>query len=650
MRRTSLCALPLILALAAVANTNGVQAKAPQWLLGLKSLPLPEYPEDVDAVVLLDEGRTVVTKGEELRSLYHIAYKVLTPAGQGLATRRLTFDGETRISELKAWNIKLDGVVHEVSQKDAVETQLFSGMLFADTRLLLLHTPQVEIGSIVWYEWEQRHRPYILQSFWWFQGRYPVLRSRFVLKLPQNWHFNALTTNHPEVAAHKLGENRWVWELTDLAGIPEEEGMSPVSMLAARLAVSYVPGKEVKHGQAFESWDDVGQWFGGLMEPRTAPSEEILSTAGRIGSRRSIAEYVQKQIRYVAIEIGIGGYQPHFAAEVFRNQYGDCKDKVTLLATLSRALDEEIFPVLIHTQRGRLHPDFPSPLSFNHVIAAFRAAEGEEQLPAFLNHPELGGLLLFDPTEPGVPFGQLPAHLQGTKALLISPRAGHIIDTPVASPIRNRLLRDATLQLSGDGYLKGIVKEVYWGAAARLERSVFQESTHDEWTRATESFVALWLPGVTLLSVALDRTEGVEPLLEHYEISAPYFARKEGDLLLFRPCVLGSRVSHLSSQKERRYPLQFPHLSLNSDVFRITLPPGYVVEQLPEPVERDSPYVRYRAASTMKGNVLEYVRSLEIKQLNVPAEEVETLREFYQLVDRDERGLVLLKRAEESSQ
>ena len=91
--------------------------------------------------------------------------------------------------------------------------------------------------------------------------------------------------------------------------------MSPVSTLAARLAVSYVPGKEVKHGQAFESWDDVGQWFGGLMEPRTAPSEEILSTAGRIGSRRSIAEYVQKQIRYVAIEIGIGGYQPHFAAE-----------------------------------------------------------------------------------------------------------------------------------------------------------------------------------------------------------------------------------------------------------------------------------------------------------------------------------------------
>ena len=650
MRRTSLCALALILALASVANTNGVQAKAPQWLLGLKSLPLPEYPEDVDAVVLLDEGSTVVTRGGELKSWYRIAYKVLTPAGQSLAARRFTFDGETRVSELKAWNIKENGVVHEVSQKDAVETQLSSGTLFADNRLLLLHTPQVEVGSIVGYEWEKRRRPYILQDLWWFQARHPVFRSRFVLELPPNWHYRALVTNHPAVAARKLGENRWVWELTDLEGIPDEEGMPPVSMLAARLAVSYVPRKAVKHGQAFESWDDVGRWARGLVEPRTASSEEILSTAGKIGSRRSIAEYVQKQIRYVAIEIGIGGYQPHFAAEVFRNKYGDCKDKVTLLGTLAQAIDDSIFPVLIHTRRGSLHPDFPSPLSFNHMIAAFPAAEGEEHLPAFLNHPELGGLLLFDPTDPGVPFGQIPTRLQGTKALLISPQAGHLIDTPIAVPIRNRLLREATLQLSEDGYLKGIVQEVYWGAAARFERSLFQESTNDEWIRATESFVARWLPGVTLLSVGLDTTEGVEPLLERYEISAPYFARKEGDLLLFRPCVMGSRVSYLSPQKERRYPLQFPHLSLNSDVFRITLPPGYAVEELPEPVERDSPYVRYRAAVTLNDSVIDYMRSLEIKQLSVPAEEVETLREFYQLVDRDERSLVLLKRAEESSQ
>ena len=65
-----------------------------------------------------------------------------------------------------------------------------------------------------------------------------------------------------------------------------------------------------------------------------------------------MAEFVQKTIRYVAVEIGIGGYQPHFAQETFRNQYGDCKDKVTLFRSLMKALNRDVYPVLINAERG----------------------------------------------------------------------------------------------------------------------------------------------------------------------------------------------------------------------------------------------------------------------------------------------------------
>ena len=96
-------------------------------------------------MVLLDEARTVARKSGEIRSYYRIAYKILNPEGVALAWIRLPFDEETKISNLKAWNLKEGGIVHEVSNKEAGETQLFSDALFADTKSLLLHIPQVEV-------------------------------------------------------------------------------------------------------------------------------------------------------------------------------------------------------------------------------------------------------------------------------------------------------------------------------------------------------------------------------------------------------------------------------------------------------------------------------------------------------------------------
>jgi hypothetical protein len=54
------------------------------------------------------------------------------------------------------------------------------------------------------------------------------------------------------------------------------------------------------------------------------------------------------------------------------------------------------------------------PPSFNHMIAAVPIAVNEMSGSAVLHHPELGSLLLFDPTDERTPFGRLPTDLQGT--------------------------------------------------------------------------------------------------------------------------------------------------------------------------------------------------------------------------------------------
>jgi hypothetical protein len=75
-------------------------------------------------------------------------------------------------------------------------------------------------------------------------------------------------------------------------------------------------------------------------------------------------------VRYIAVEIGIGGYQPHDAEEIVTKRYGDCKDMVTAICALARRADVPVLPVLISTHdNGKPDTTLPSPLQFNHLIA-----------------------------------------------------------------------------------------------------------------------------------------------------------------------------------------------------------------------------------------------------------------------------------------
>src|SRR6185503_5830364 len=72
----------------------------------------------------------------------------------------------------------------------------------------------------------------------------------------------------------------------------------------------------------FQSWSEVGNWYHTLEKERATPDEKI----------QALYEYVAKNFRYVSLSLGQGRYQPHAASDVFANEYGDCKDKHTLLS------------------------------------------------------------------------------------------------------------------------------------------------------------------------------------------------------------------------------------------------------------------------------------------------------------------------------
>src|SRR5581483_11570224 len=124
----------------------------------------------------------------------------------------------------------------------------------------------------------------------------------------------------------------------------------------------------------FANWEQVGAWYQSLQQKSLSVTPAVQAHADALtrgltsenDKIRAIANDVALHIHYVGLDFGIGRYQPHEADDVLANEYGDCKDKHTLLATLLKAEGIDAWPALISSQRD-LDPSVPSPAQFDHV-------------------------------------------------------------------------------------------------------------------------------------------------------------------------------------------------------------------------------------------------------------------------------------------
>ncbi len=645
--------LPLLVLLLASMAAAGT----PDWLRSVASQTLPKYPDNTNAVIVLDEQLTSVDHEGEIKTLYRRAYRILRPEGRKYGTFAVYFDQETRLTYLKAWSISAQGAEYEVKEKEAVETSPFDEALYLDMRLKVLKIPAAEVGSLIGYEYEQRRRPFVLQDLWRFQGELPVRQARFVLRLPEQWEYHARFLNHAEAEPQPSGGHQWAWQLQDVPPMAKEPSMPAWRGLAGRLAVTYFPAKALSHGNTYRSWQDVGSWYAHLAAPsrETTPeiSQKVVELTARLPTQvdklRALAAFVQRNVRYVAVEIGVGGYLPHPAGSVLSNRYGDCKDKATLLATMLQEAGVNSYYVLTHSERGVIAPDFPSALNFNHVILAIQLPQDAKSadFPALWNHPKLGRLLFFDPTAEYTPIGYLPYQEQANRGLLVTGDGGELVEFPLLQASTNRLERSARLALDAYGRLSGEVKEVRSGYPASQYRVMLLKATPRERDKIMESFLGKFLNGVQITHVATENLEQIDKdLVVSYTFSADQYGRNAGNLLLVRPRVIGEKSIDVLEGESRTQPFEFPALSFDTDAFELSLPPGYHLDGLPKPVHADFPFAEYQTGVESHENSFRYTRTYQVKNVNVGEENLPDLKKFFRQIAAEERDMVVLKRTQ----
>jgi len=345
-----------------------------------------------------------------------------------------------------------------------------AGILHSSAELRLLRFPPLPAGTELAIAYEVHEEPWFASGAISLVGEEPVDRLEVRIETPPGSAARAglrWRIDGPADTARDAGDDSASGrESGDQSGIESqgesgEEGSAAdgihVEETEAGLVLrgTNLPGGDGKTVLRYawgpvRTWQDVARWYADLTRdvPRGGDGLEAVAreaTAGLDSPRartEALLDRVRHDIRYVAVEVGVGGYRPSAPAEVLGRRWGDCKDKAFLLIDLLGAAGIEAYPVLVLLDRERRIDDrFPGPEQFNHLIVAVP----EDAVGARPGDVTADGYLFLDPTQERGGLTWIHPALQGQRALVAGGAHPGLVTLPVLS---EREVKELTVRLT----------------------------------------------------------------------------------------------------------------------------------------------------------------------------------------------------------
>jgi hypothetical protein len=649
-------ALVLLTCLAVAPAFASKPDSVPDWVRTAAQQKLPEYSPETNAVVLLEDTTYTVAPDGSAVEHYRSVIKILRPQGRDEGIVAVPFDKDSKILSMHVWSIGPDG--HEYAVKDNEMAEYGypgQGNFFMDLKVrAVANAPGRDPGGVVAYEYEQRSHPYLTEKTWFFQSDLPRLNQSFTLELPPGFTHGTVWAHTREVPAINLEHERWRWEMKETPPIDLAHVMlrPDAPSLEGRMTVHYAgPGITAP---TEGSWQSIGQWYQNLSRDRLVATPEIAAKAKELAGDKTdfydkteaIAEFVQKQVRYFVIEMGIGGYQPHYAGDIFRNRYGDCKDKATLLTSMLSTVGVHGALVMVDDRRGVVDPDAPSIVG-DHMIAAIEIPKGytSSKLRSVVTAKTGRQYLIFDPTWEKTAFGQLEHNLQGGYGVLMEGSESQVIQFPVLPPDLNTIRRTAKFQLQPDGSLKGNITEKRFGDVSEEHRYLYTMGDAKQQTQYLDRLLGQDFTSFTVSDFKVQNAEALnKDLTTSYSLTADRFGKSMGPLLMIRPRVLGSEDLEADHKKRHDVPINLHETMLAQDDYSIELPPGYAIDEIPDPVKLDLGFASYESSSNVKDNILHYTRTYIVREVTLPADKYSDVQKLAGVIAADEQRNAVLKK------
>lgn len=633
--------------LLAAVWTGGLAARAPRSEAPSRAAAAQDYTRENTVVELYRDVRRFEKDG---RGTEQVSARIRIQSEDGVkAYGQLVF-------HYNAFNEKLD--IRQVSVRKADGSLVKAGPEaaqdlampvdaaapeYTDTHEVHVTVPGLRPGDVLEYEMSRSTLAPLAPGEYWggydFFTRTVCLSEQFILDIPAE---SAPTIRHAPAYEPKVktaaGRKVYTWDFAQLEGLVARElaGKAKAAAPKAKKAPAW-KGSDISYS-SFRNWEAIGHWYAGLERDRRAVTPALKAKADELVKGLSTDEakvealytFVARTNRYVSLSFGTGRYQPHPAEETLRNQYGDCKDKHTLLAALLGAEGYRVNSVLINSSRA-LMPELPSPGQFNHIITQVDLGDRKWWM---------------DATAETAPFRLLYPKLRKQQALVIpasdTPR---LEETPLDPPFPCYAKREVTGKIAPDGSSKLHLRMAFRGDS-ELE------------FRATLAGVPKAQRGAMFKKkIGADKGEGgkgvqvdfegvdtpSEPVVLLLDVDDPrYLSVKNGSGSLSYPA--GDTPIEDYAENDGSEPLRLGAESEFISQVDLELPPG-LTPQLPLPVTVHRDYADYTTDYRMDGQRMLMSKKLVLRWREIPYDRREDWEAFRRTILADQKQRIAFESA-----
>jgi tetratricopeptide (TPR) repeat protein len=597
------------------------------------------FPQAGALVLWCDEKIEITSENTQVSSMHYVV-KILNERGkEAFAETGIDYDSTyEKVDLVYARTIKPDGEVAEVGSRHIRDVSKYLNFpLYSNARVFIISFPEITEGAVIEYEVKISGSEMINKKDFILgyplQSSQPILSADFSVTLPQdkslfirtiNENYNNFGADLKPRVEQVNGQTTYRWHFRDIPQVIPESNMPPEVQINPAILLS-----------TFSSWQQVYGWWWKLAQDKIKADTAIRQKVGELVAglvsdddrARAVYNFCAQKIRYVAVEYGQAGYEPHRAEDIFKNKYGDCKDQAILLVTMLKEAGFTAWPVLIATRDYYdLNQDFPAVL-FNHCIAAVSFK---------------GQLVFLDPTAETCPFGDLPGGDQRRAVLVIKDDGYAVEQTPLYPPQHNLVRQHLAIRVNPDETITAAKDVTTSGIYGQSQRYWLRYTPPELVEQTLKEKIQSISIGSRLEGYQIQNKDDLNQLLAlRYTFQGPEYFTTAGRLRLMPQ--LTEADASVVAKDTRKYPIDFGVLDTKETIIEVAIPATLKVQYIPEDVAIDSPWVRFDVRYTRKGNTLYFDQKIEVKTNNVPVQEYGRFKSLYEDLAKKIKQRVVLE-------
>lgn len=385
------------------------------------------------------------------------------------------------------------------------------------------------------------------------------------------------------------------------------------------------------------NWNEYASWMKkNLLDnrnnlPETTKNEvkNLIQSANNPYEKATmIFDYVQNKVRYISVQIGIGGWMPMKTADVDQLGYGDCKALTFYTKSLLDVAG-------INSQYTLVYAD-ETPIDINENIVC---TQGNH---AFLLIPFEKDTLFAECTSQKLALGVTGVHTRNRKVLTLNDNGGTIVKTPEISADENLMTTTASVFFNQNGNLNAnlsIISKENWYAQRLNQIDALSDSKKDVFYKNQLNHLA----SITFQNIKTFNNKSSKQYEENLQFTIQYNTVKSEDKSIIFTPNLFSRIQEIPLKTiERTHPFEINDNSTMVDNYTITLPIGYVPQDLPYHFEIDTDFGTYRITASVKDNILNYNRVLSFKSGTYSKDDYDNYRDFLKKIKKTDDYKILI--------